>query len=688
MVIPKNICSLLFFLVAMTLAMAVMPRPAEAATAYTIAADGTGCSALGNWNAATKTCSLTHDVIVSGTGGVTLAGEVTLEGAGHSLTGDNTPLQDGVYINGVTATGAVGTLSVRNLRISNFDTGVGLSNTNKAYLLGNKISGCTLGVYLTINSGNVTKNGVLLNTIQSNTVGVYVLNSNNNDVSANDFIGNTTQAIITSSTGTGVSSNYWDNYDTRGEGCINTSPFNMNCDAPYSFAGGSDSSAMVLRGAYGRENWTWYDDSGGDDWILLGSRNPAMEVVGDLWYDLSIGAAPQMLGHSTPTAAAGLVPMGTVMLAKYPGLMGGPVTASSSWEFQQSITSQRILWPKGGNSLEEVPGTDARSMDSRMYWPWYDMQSPGFKDWILISNPNSYQIHYNVRIAGVDRLIDGIIPAGSKATPTFPGVMGGPVQVDARNDSGDPAFIMASERVLTNDGMAFNEVPGTPQALLANDYLWTWYDMGSEGARNWVLIANPSTKPDNSPSSPVWYEIWIGGHIAGQGGPIAPGANENRVFPGTMDGPVEVKTFLDAGHTPPASSQDAPVIVSQRSTWGPSFEEVPGKSKSSLNYYYDWTWYDQQSPGARNWVLIGTTPGEADSVTVEVSFTDKDTGLPVILSHDITPPEKRWIPTFDGKMGGPVHVKAYKQGTPGTTKKVIASQRVIWNGYFNEVLGQ
>ncbi len=37
-------------------------------------------------------------------------------------------------------------------------------------------------------------------------------------------------------------------------------------------------------------------------------------------------------------------------------------------------------------------------------------------------------------------------------------------------------------------------------------------------------------------------------------------------------------------------------------------------------------------------------------------------------------------PTFPGKMGGPVAVSA--------TGNVIASQRVLYNGYFNEVLGQ
>ena len=94
-----------------------------------------------------------------------------------------------------------------------------------------------------------------------------------------------------------------------------------------------------------------------------------------------------------------------------------------------------------------------------------------------------------------------------------------------------------------------------------------------------------------------------------------------------------------------------------------------------------------KSSGARDWVLISTMPGETDSVTVEITLTDKDTGTPVDVTHDISPAEKRWNPTFDGKMGGPVHVRAWKSGT-STSKRVIASQRVLWNGYFTEVLGE
>ena len=55
------------------------------------------------------------------------------------------------------------------------------------------------------------------------------------------------------------------------------------------------------------------------------------------------------------------------------------------------------------------------------------------------------------------------------------------------------------------------------------------------------------------------------------------------------------------------------------------------------------------------------------------------------------PAEGRDTPAFPGEMGGPVEVRSYSDdqcnvpSAPGNG--IMASQRVLWNGYFNEVLG-
>ncbi len=213
---------------------------------------------------------------------------------------------------------------------------------------------------------------------------------------------------------------------------------------------------------------------------------------------------------------------------------------------------------------------------------------------------------------------------------------------------------MASQRVLSNNGTAFNEVPGIPASSLSSDYLWTWYDNQSHGFTDWVLIANPS-------ASPVTYQIRIGGRaIAGGSGTIPAYGRVTPTFPGQMNGPVEVSASAD-------------VIASQRVTTGPSFEEVPGYAQDALTSDYNWTWYDQaEGPGVSNWVLVAN-PTQSP-VTYHILIAGKE------VASGTLNPGARATPTFPGKMGGPVEVTS-------TGGSVMASQRVLWNGYFNEVLG-
>jgi hypothetical protein len=418
----------------------------------------------------------------------------------------------------------------------------------------------------------------------------------------------------------------------------------------------------------GRLDWTWYDNVGGDNWVLL-ANHPRGDPF--LLFDLRINNMMMSLS-SVAGGSPGYVPKGSTIYNKYEGLVGGPVTAVGRGVDGLPIASQRILWPKSGNSLEEVNGTSITSLDSRLYWTWYDMASPGYKNWILISNPNAYQVNYNIKIAGTV-METGTIPANGRVTPSFPGVIGGPVEVNGFNSIGDPVYIMGSQRVLSNGDMAFNEQPGQPANGLSDHYVWTWYDQVSSGAKNWVLVANPPDAPTQ-----IYYEIWIAGVKVKNGGPIASGGNETPTFPGTIGGPVEVKSFSDAAHTVAADS-----IASQRIIWGPSFGEVLGDENSSLDGYYVWTWYDQQSPGARNWVLVANPPGALGDIWYEIWIA----GVKVKDGGPIAPGGNE-TPAFHGTLGGPVVVKSFSNAAHTLIADSIASQRVLWNGYFNEVWGQ
>jgi len=136
-------------------------------------------------------------------------------------------------------------------------------------------------------------------------------------------------------------------------------------------------------------------------------------------------------------------------------------------------------------------------------------------------------------------------------------------------------------------------------------------------------------------------------------------------FPGSMGGPVEV---IATGN----------VIASQRSLWGPSLEEAPGYPYSLLASSYHWTWYDSLSEGANNWVMLANpNPGPVDYTVriagaVVASGTLQAAGDPG--GGDMA------TPIFPGVMAGPVEVTS-------TGGDVVASQRVLWSGHFNEVWG-
>lgn len=90
---------------------------------------------------------------------------------------------------------------------------------------------------------------------------------------------------------------------------------------------------------------------------------------------------------------------------------------------------------------------------------------------------------------------------------------------------------------------------------------------------------------------------------------LLPGVAASSLMAPGMPAPRPVKTYKDAGHT-----QELRAIASQRIIWGPSFEEVPGYSHAALFSNYHWTWYDQQSAGMTNWVLVANPSDAAGSV--------------------------------------------------------------------------
>ena len=434
----------------------------------------------------------------------------------------------------------------------------------------------------------------------------------------------------------------------------------------------SDAGSFTVSGAPDnlyRSYFGWYDNVGAADWVLMATPYGNDGNGSDLFFDLKIGGATRTL-DPLPGLSAGQAQPGDTIFARYDGLMAGPVevgyrsgdTVSSD---PQAVASQRILW--NGSSIEEVPAMEASRLSDHFYWTWYDQLSPGYSNWVMVTNPDTDPVYYELTIAGSDPGTggSGTIAPGASAAPTFPGTMGGPVELRAWTDSSKTttARVAASQRVLSGYGQAFNEQPGIPAADLASSYIWSWYDEQSAGARDWLLVANPG-------NAQVYYELTIAGADPGPGssGTLQPGESATPHFPGLMGGPVRLQAWTDSDKSAPAD-----VIASQRVIWGPSFDETPGfdLGQCVTTDRYHWTWYDQQSQGATNWVMVTNPGGSPIDYSIRIGEEVVDSGN-IAAGSSISR-------TFPGRMGGPVQVDA--------SGEVFASQRVLWNGYFNETPG-
>ncbi|MHB0867169.1 MAG: NosD domain-containing protein [Thermoleophilia bacterium] len=155
------------FSVALLLFLLFIPA-AQAASMYVLQDNATGgdCTTIGAWNDLTTTCTLNTDiaVAVAGDTGIEIVSDgLTLDGDGHQITGLGAtfPPPDpfvwvpeyAVVLNDVTNT------QVRNLKITDIDAGVQVSDGSDNLVITNEIRDCTHGVWLVLSTGNkVTQN--------------------------------------------------------------------------------------------------------------------------------------------------------------------------------------------------------------------------------------------------------------------------------------------------------------------------------------------------------------------------------------------------------------------------------------------------------------------------------------------------------------------------------------------------
>lgn len=416
----------------------------------------------------------------------------------------------------------------------------------------------------------------------------------------------------------------------------------------------------------------WYDSRYGHTWVLTGSPLNGNPNVFDIWMNANL-----MPGSEGLQVAAG-----DATYHKYDQQIGGPVKVTAHNE--QPLISERSLF---GNSFEEVWATPFQELDSHYYWPIYF--GSAMDQWILVANPleNGEAVEVDLTMTTIP-LNDGdpdpadiadhvVIQPGQSWAPIYPGVLGSAVEVRAYRSGGSPANAFDSRRVIASQRTlaegAFNEMPGIGEQDLSSRYFWTWYDnIGAD--LNFIAVGNPSH------NSTVYARVYVNGDL--KDGTQAIPAGQVLLWGSDtplMDGPVEVRGCSDV-----ACSGTALIYASQVSIFGPSYGEIAGTPASSLKPTANWTWYDMQSAGAQNWVMVANTNPGPIYYEIRIAGVNTETNP---QWHGTIGSNQRVATTFPGVMGGPVQVSAWTDQTRATPADVMASQRVLWNGYFNELVG-
>lgn len=325
------------------------------------------------------------------------------------------------------------------------------------------------------------------------------------------------------------------------------------------------------------------------------------------------------------------------------------------------------------------------------YFPWYD--SVWGKTWALMANSqaNPDSTSYLLDLGTVDAFNNLVIEPlttdylhTASGWPTvhniYMGKMGGPLRVNASNN-----LPLVSERSLF--GNSFEEIWAVPYDELDSHYWWPVYDSSTQGMKNWILAANPWENQEN-----IIAKIRIhrppseGGDII-ESKNLAPGETWTPIYQGVFGGPVEMTAWAASGSEyNPADARK--VIASQRVLWNGAFNEMTGIPASRLSSMYLWTWYDDDSPGADNWIVVGN-PSATEQVIVQAMVLNPNgPEQPLILNEQLTLMPEEVAAIRKPGMGGPVVVIGCADpncSNPGGS--IFASQRVLFGPSFGELAG-
>ncbi len=370
--------------------------------------------------------------------------------------------------------------------------------------------------------------------------------------------------------------------------------------------------------------------------------------------------APYFIAHAADLYSAGLIAVlfgpGNGCQTTYYDSMKDGVTNNAGAPTTDSLGGCAACNPHTSTSADDDGGylrtfvgayyASTVTYAHQYVFTWFDLLSdPAFQvDNIHVVNPSaSATADVRVDIPGCGSQFGAISPATKELIFSCPRGFGGPVVVSS------DLPVIASQRV--EYAGSFNEVYAVPVAAAATTLYFQWYD----------LLSDPGFLVDNV-------------HV------VAPtGANVRISIPGCGVQTASLAIFQERYFScaggfggPVVVSADQPVIASQRVEYGRTFNEIVGLPMSAAATEVYLSWFDRSSdPGfaSDNVHVIAPTGAKA-----RVAIPGCAVQTAVLVGG-----QEAYF-TCPGGFGGPVIVTA--------DNAVLASQRVVYYGSFNEVAGQ
>ncbi len=346
-------------------------------------------------------------------------------------------------------------------------------------------------------------------------------------------------------------------------------------------------------------------------------------------YTAAFNSAPGCANVNVKIASSSMgnygIPSGGRATPAYQGIFNGPVKISSTLPI---FATERTLY---GNSFHESTGIPNDQLTTDYWFPWYDFSI--MQTWISVGNPSTTQnANVSVYIAG------------------------------------------QCERTLY--GQNFNETNGIPNNRLASEYWFPWYDF--QIMQTWISVGNPST------SQTAHVSVYIAGQFK-ESYSIPPNGRWTPNYPNVFDGPVQVKSTAaleTAGN--PSNTPGIPIIATERTLYGPSFNETPGVRTADLTTDYWLPTYD--STTMQTWISVGN-PSASQAANVSIYIAGQ-----FVESHSVAA-HGRWTPIYSGTLSGPLEVKSTAvletAGNPSNTPgiSILVSARTLRGSSFSETNG-